>query len=416
MSYYKHTELVNTYHVSLKTVHNWINASKKNKVDLALLVHNGKTYIAKTPGNRATLSKLAIEGKKYRNRLHNKVITPKPEFYKAYSSRQILDILFNLTTYAEIPRQYNYFDKGAHNWNAWSQFLEIDKHKNILQGTLELIRTNLGPVDQLLNEYDKVNVIDLGVGNGRAAKELVEHLLKNGGLNRYIGIDISTEMLAIAKTNVDKWFGGAVNFEGYVRDISFERFDDVLVTDRLGNDANKTINLFLLLGGTHLNIRSHEDVIKTIYGSMSNEDLLMYVDKPDSEASRRYFNFNTRAGATLLSANHSFILDMLNIDPSIYNLEMGYDEHKRMRYVRIRLKIAITLRFEFGADTREISIEKGDTILLMRVWHQSSLELISSFDRVGLKLLHSSLTKDRQFMMTISGVSMRQGGNVLEAS
>lgn len=407
MNYYRHTELVDTHHVSLKTVHNWISSAKKGKIDLALSVINGKTYIARTPGNQMTLAKLSLTGKKYRNHLHSKIIYPTPEFYNLYSRRQILDIISDLKIHGEIPRQYNYFDKGAQNWNNWLNYLESDKHKNILKGTIELIHANLGALDLLLRDYKKVNVIDLGAGNARPVKELLDHLLKQHTLKRYIAIDISPAMLEIAKSNVAAWFNNKVKFEGYIKDISFERFDDLIVDDMLSEDAEKTINLVLLLGGTHLNIREYNDVIRAIYGSMNNDDILLYTDKPDSEASRQYFNFNTRAGATDLSPNHRFILDLLNIDSSLYGVEMGYDTEKRMRYVRIRFKKAITLNFSFTDGIRSVSFEKGDTIIMLRVWHLSSLELISEFDKIGLRLLQTSLTRDREFILTISGVDIK---------
>src|SRR6266702_2637814 len=124
MKYFKHSELVNEYHVSLKTVHNWIDATKQGKLDLQLHTEKNKTYIANTPTNLVTIDALANKGKKYRNTLHHKVVTPKPEFYDLYTSRQILDIISNLNIHHEIPRQYNYMDGGADNWDSWLQRLE----------------------------------------------------------------------------------------------------------------------------------------------------------------------------------------------------------------------------------------------------------------------------------------------------
>lgn len=72
--------------------------------------------------------------------------------------------------------------------------------------------------------------------------------MERGILNRYIAIDISESMLHIAKRNIQRWFGGRVKFESYVRDASFERFDDVQVDDMLSKEAYTTTNLVLLLG------------------------------------------------------------------------------------------------------------------------------------------------------------------------
>lgn len=404
MLYFKHSELVNNYHVSLKTVHNWIDAAKQGKLEVQLHERNGRTYIANTPTNLIALENLADKGKKYRNTLHHKVVTPRAEFYELYSPRQILDIISNLNIHREIPRQYNYLDGGANNWDNWLKRIANEQTSNLLKGTVELLHNNLGVILRLLEGKRRVNVIDIGVGNAFPIQELLGNLLDRGLLHRYIGIDISQSMLDIAEKNITEWFGGRVNFEGHLRDMGFERFDDLLISDMLGSRSEETINLVLLLGATPANFRNPTDILKVTYGSLGNNDLFVYTDKRDTEAARRYFDFGSQAGAAQLSPNHSFILSLMNIDPSIYEPEMGYDSAKRMRYIRIRLNTALTIQFKFRGVERSVNLEKGDTILLFRYWHQTVLELISDFEEVGFTLLHSSLTNNREYLLTISGV------------
>lgn len=407
MKYFKHSELTDIYHVSLKTVHNWIDATKQGKVSLKLYQTNNRTYISNTPDNIQILEQLSEKGKKYRNSLHHKVIYPRPSFYEIYSRRQILDIITNLDVHGEIPRQYNYFEKGAQNWDNWLQSLSIDESPNILKGTVELIRSNMASIERLINGGMKINVVDLGVGNAYPVKELLGYLIDKKVLNRYIAIDISPSMLSVAERNIKEWYGDQAHFEGYVRDISFERFDDILVDDMLSRDADKTVNLVLLFGATAVNIRSYANVFNVVYSSMNVNDLLMYTDKADTELSRRYFDFSPTPNSGKLSPNHQYILDLLNIDESLYDVEMGFDTILRMRYVRVRLKSAITIKFNFGSIERMVSLEKQDTILLLRVWHMTPLEVISEFEETGFTLVQSSLTKDRQYFLSISAVETR---------
>jgi SAM-dependent methyltransferase len=233
-------------------------------------------------------------------------------------------------------------------------------------------------------------------------------LLEKGILHRYIAIDISEEMLHIAGRNIKEWFGDSVQFEGHVRDITFERFDDLLVDDMLDKNAEETINLALLLGATPMNFQAPYDLLKVIYSSLGHDDLLIYTDKPDTEADRRYFAVNADPGASALSAKYSFIFDLLNIDESLYDVEMGFNVEQRVRYIRVRLKVALTIKFEFENGERNVKFDKGDTILLWRAWHQTALELISEFDKTGFTLLQSSLTKDRQYFLSISGVEAKE--------
>jgi len=407
MQYFKHSELADTYHVSLKTVHNWIDAAKQGKMALQLYQVASRTYVANTPENILVLDGLAAKGKKYKNSLYRKIVHPKLEFYELYSRRQILDIISNLKLYSEVPRQYNYFGQGASNWSHQVQRQERERTRNMLQGTVEAIRTNMSSIDMHLGEHTKVNVIDIGVGNGRPVKELLEHMLERGVLHRYIAIDISEKMLQVAEQNIKEWFGDKVKFEGYIRDISYERFDDLIVDDVLSDQANKTANLVLFLGATLINFRSFSDTLGVIKNSMGEDDILIYTDGRDTEATRRHMAFLPEVQSNGLSPSHSLILDLLGIDSSLYTGEMGFDAQKRMRYARARLKTAVTIKFSFPDGQRDVDIEKGTAILLWRVWHLVSLEIITEFEKTGFTLLQSSLTKDRQFFLSISGIEAK---------
>jgi len=407
MMYFKHSELATKYHVSLKTVHNWIGSAKEGKINLQLHQENGKTYIANTIDNASMLKALANKGKKYRNTLHHKVISPKPEFYQLFNRRQTLDIIYNLSIHYEIPLKYSYFNGGAIEWDKWIQRLDREDSPSTYTSTVKLLQSNLDRIDFLLQGHSRINVIDIGVGNAMPVRGLLAHLLERGVLNRYIAIDMSEEMLHIAERNIKEWFGDKVKFEGHVRDISFERFDDLLVDDMLSDNSSEVVNLALLLGATLVNFRSPVDILRTIYGSMGQEDVLIYTLKPDTEASRNYFDFSAQPGQNSLASTHNMVVDLLNIDETLCDLEMGFNEQKRMRYVRVRLKTALTIEFVSDHGKRNVDLEKGDTILLWRARHQTPLEIISDFEDAGFTLLHSSLTKDRQYLMTISGVDIR---------
>jgi SAM-dependent methyltransferase len=404
MLYFKHSELVDTYHVSLKTVHNWIDATKTGKLNLDLVDNKGRTYIANKPANITALQKLSQEGKKYRNARYQKVIRPKKEFYDIFSRRQTLDLISSLTIHREIPHKYNYLDGGANNWDSWVLRLADESGPNMIHNTIDLVNSSLDSIDSLLKGREKINVIDLGVGNAMPVNDLIGHLLKRGALNRYIGIDISQSMLDIAERNLKKWYGEDFRFEGYVRDFSYERFDDLLVDDMLDSDDGKILNLVLLFGSTPLNFRNPNDALRAVYGSMGENDLLVFTCKPDTEASRRYFDYRLDEEHVGLSPIQKFVPNLLNIDDSLYDVETGYNEQKRMRYIRIRLKTAIVLEFEFEHAIRRVSLEKGDAVLLLRIWHQTALETINEFEKVGFILLRSNMTKDRERLLTVSGI------------
>lgn len=405
MTYYKQSELTEKYHVSPKTVYNWVAAAKAGKNNLELTTKGNSSVVAKTQENDVILEQLAKVGKRHRNAAYYKSVSPKPEFFDIYSDRQILDIITNLSMHSEIPLQYSYLQDGAKHWDDRMKRFELEGRANFLTSTIELLHDNLATIDRLIQNKTKVNVIDLGVGNARPVKNLLNHLRSKGVLHRYIAIDISPAMLEIAKHNINDWFGDSIAFEGYTRDITSEQFDDLVVADMLDEDADQTINIVLLLGGTSVNFRSSTDVFRPIFNSIHQNDLLIHTQKPDTEASRRYLDFGPNPGFVGLPSHFKYILDLLNIDDSLYSTESGFDFDKKMRYVRVRLKSAIDIQFDLGGTKRRsVTLEKGQAILLLRAWHRSTSEIITELGSAGFTFLHASLTDDRQYFLSISGV------------
>ena len=232
----------------------------------------------------------------------------------------------------------------------------------------------------------------------------MQHLLDLNKMGRYMAIDISPAMLEIAGRNIESWFGSAVPFEGHVADINYERFTDLLAVDTVGEDAKNTINVVVVFGGMFTNLRSPDGAFKTTHDSMNRDDLLVYSRKLDSEAARRYFDFGVGTKTPPLDTQAKMVLDMLNIDDSFYDVEMGFNPECRERYIRIRLKIALTVKFMFKNGERSVALNKNDTILLWRSWHQDVQDVIRQLNHNDFDVLQTSLTEDKGYLLTISRV------------
>jgi uncharacterized SAM-dependent methyltransferase len=405
LKYFKNTDLAKLYNVSEKSVRNWIESAEQGKLDLQLHTQNGKAYIANVTKNTAALDRLVEERRKYRNMKAVKTVTPQDSFYKIYSEDQIHDIITNLEINHEIPRQYNYFDGGAYYWDKYTQRLSEEDAPNLLNRTIKLLEINQVYLDELLSQFKRVNVIDVGVGNAYPVKEFLEHLLATGKLGRYIALDISPDMLQIAQDNVRKWFGNKVDFEAHELDINYERFSKILTSEYVKKDSKDAVNLVLLLGGTLSNSRTPDCGFRMIHESMGINDILIHSIKLDSEATRRYFDFNSEPSNTNLSPNHRLIFDLFNIDDSLYEVEMGYDEKLRERYIRIRLNVALNIRFSLPNGERIVELNKGSTILLWRALQQTADEVKAQFGRSGFYMLQTSQTDDQEYLLTISKIA-----------
>ncbi|MFJ9629000.1 L-histidine N(alpha)-methyltransferase [Streptomyces sp. NPDC101175] len=400
--YFSNRELSYTYHVSVATVYNWIESAKNGKLDLELYKHNGRSYVRKTASNIATLDRLVKERKKYRNRKTVKEITPRDEFFDVYSEGQRYDVVVNLEKYREVDCELNYFDSGADNWDKYVKRLATEDSSNITE-TLKLLGMSTEFLDELTRDYDKVNIVDIGVGNAMPVRGLIEHFLESEKLGRYMGLDISREMLDIAKRNIKEWFGGSVQFEDYILDIKRERFGQLLAEDYLKEE--RVANIVLFLGGTSNNFRNPDEAFRTISESLRKDDIFIYTSKLDTDNTRSSIDFSAGdTSNTLMDPIVRFVFDLLNIDEKLYEVEKGYDEELKQRYLRIRLTSAVTMNFEFDPGKQVLEFDKGDRILFWRAWHMTPKDVYERLENNGFYMLNANQTPDRQYVLTISQI------------
>jgi uncharacterized SAM-dependent methyltransferase len=392
------------YRVSEKSVRNWIRATQQGKTDLLLYEEKGRAFIANTPQNTALVGKLVEKGKKYKNSRVAKVIYPKQKLYDTFSTKQILDIISGIAIHQEIPLQYNYIDSGADFWDKYANRLAAEDVSNVLTGSMDLIATNLEDLDRLLASHKKVNVIDLGPGNGLPVKTLLAHLIEKKRLNRYIGIDISQDILNITENHVKEWFGDGINFEGHVRDFSTERFDDLFVEDYANDEKDMPINLVLLLSGTICNFRSPTQALQVINNSLGPQDLFLYTTKLDTPSTRMYFDLGVDTKPNPNDFLFHFIVDMLNLDESLYEMDQYFDAHKKARSISLRPKVDLSIKVKFEKGERTIELDKGEPILLWRYWHFTALDVINQFDAVGFSLMQATKALSQEYLLLISRI------------
>jgi SAM-dependent methyltransferase len=406
MTYFKNVELASRYNISESTVRNWVKIAKEGKLDLTLSEHKGRSYVANLPSNIPIIERLVEENKKYRNSRSARTVTPRKEFYTLFSQSQIYDIVRNLEIHHEIPRQYNYFDGGADEWDKYTNKVAEDDIPHILTRTITLLSENQNFIDRRLSRYEQINVVDIGVGNALPVKELLAHLLELGKMGRYIAIDISDDMLKIAENNIKGWFGDNITFEGHQVDITSERFATLFTRDYLKKNSKEIANLVLFLGATPSNFRRPDDSFRNISESMNPNDLFIYTDKLETgDTQPEWFNYDSRPGKLALASRHRLVFDLLNIDESFFDVEMGFDPDSRQRFARARLKVALTLKFVFNDGERLVELERGDSILLWRRYLETSFDgVINQLSRTGFYVSHFSQAEDHEYIMAIAEI------------
>jgi len=140
--------------------------------------------------------------------------------------------------------------------------------EGLIQAEVMLIESNLDRILVQLPEK-KVNLVDLGCGNGEKAAMFIGRLGRKLGV-RYCPVDISSYMVARALATVGRMdIDGVVECKENISD--FENLTNVMPAFRRGGYDS---SLVLLLGNTIGNF-DREDILEGIHQSMQPQDYLL---------------------------------------------------------------------------------------------------------------------------------------------
>ncbi|MEH2080052.1 MAG: hypothetical protein V7K89_08565 [Nostoc sp.] len=83
---------------------------------------------------------------------------------------------------------------------------------------MDLLKDHFKYLNGNIESGEKVNIIDVGVGNYYPVKKFIGKFNKLGKVNKYIALDISEQLLHVSKSNFIKWFP-LVEFINLIIDI-----------------------------------------------------------------------------------------------------------------------------------------------------------------------------------------------------
>lgn len=328
-------------------------------------------------------------------------VAPIPEFYGLFTNGQIEDLALNLREFLEIPRKYCYFGDGVSLWDQNHKRLIRSTSISLATATDQLIELNAGYLSALAEVTRPVNVIDLGAGNGRPA-EAVLHLLSERKLvNRYLAVDISSDMLSVAIDNIEALFSGRFSIEALQLDLGMSSYREKLLSNGSGW-IEEGSSIVLHLGSTLFNLRSPDIALGLIRDSMRATDYFVQVQRIYSDIERVDLARDPQQPAPFgadLSPLARNMLGLLGLSKETYEGEIKYCPEKHQWFERARLKRDI--RFMLG-DADPINIDAGDSLVVLRVMIFNQSELIEMLGHAGFHTLHVSQTIDRRFALTIS--------------
>ncbi|MDE1870076.1 MAG: L-histidine N(alpha)-methyltransferase, partial [Candidatus Micrarchaeota archaeon] len=185
------------------------------------------------------------------------------------SKRQEAELITSLQGRGEIPFKFAYLGKGAENWNRIAK-ARAKTADNINSLEKELLEKRMPNFLEAFPNVKKLNLIDIGCGNGEPIFPVIDALKERGIEFRYVPLDISKEMLDLAVATVQKKYG-KVQCKPLLLDFEQGNFSDIAY--ELKEDGSS--NLFLFFGSTIGNQSDMGRVLTNFRDSMSSEDFLI---------------------------------------------------------------------------------------------------------------------------------------------
>lgn len=372
--YKKQIEVAKIYGVSEGTISNWITKAKDSRNLLQLVEVSSRFFIIKNEHNLAELKKLSLEANNYQNIVY-KDIYPSDELYDTLSESQVISLINSLKTKRVIPFKFVFTGKGAEKWDKF--YTKINVSDNYGAPTKKyLFQKTVNFFEDYLSQFDLVNITDLGCGNFKPAKPVIEKIYKEGKLGKYICIDISKEMIGLAKKEFSKEFP-VEKFEGHQIDLELYSTEEALLKQK---DINKkTVNILLMFGGTIGMIENQVKVFNHITDGMHPEDILI-VDNAYDEIS---FRTSFPAFDYIEGYNHiSHIASILKLNSTITKDEKIYNSLTGNR--EYNLVLTENIKIHFDKYNAVLAFNSGESI---NVWRHRR----DTFEFVSSKVLKSNM-------------------------
>lgn len=305
------------------------------------------------------------------------------------NKQQEIELFTSIDGRAEIPVKYIYFGKGAENWDRVYKAGSLSKD-SIVSEQGRLLHSRINEILNVALKADKMNLIDIGCGNGMPAIPILEELMARGITIRYVPIDISRKMIELATANVK---GKIKGIEVKSIELDFERgnFSDFIYDLKSSGYSN----FMLFLGNTLGNQQDTHRVLSNFRDSMSSSDFLLIG------------NQLTNVIRVEKILGHYAYSELGEI---VYNLPklIGIDEkntlykeswNEKMSRVEIRLVLKKEARVNIGKES--LSMEKGEMLLVLISKKFTELSFSQLISEVGFRTALSMTSEDGSYILSL---------------
>jgi uncharacterized SAM-dependent methyltransferase len=348
-------DVAKIFGVSEGAVRNWIKKSLDKTMHLQLTEVEGVQHILKNEHNWAVMTEQAQKGKKNKHLELRQRVTVSEELYQILDESQLVELINSLEVNRSIPHKLAYLNGGA---DLWEKFYERSLQDTTYQTTssdLYFFENQYKLIKDTLNTDRKVNVVDIGGGNGEPAMPLLRQLQQDNLLNSYTAIDISSKMLDYAKTHLVR-SGIRCSSYFHICDFETQSLQTILFKTKYTGGVRMP-TLVLGLGSTLFSNRDIIQTFKHISEGLCPEDLLIVSNALENRSSK--VNFSTFT----IPQIHELVTKIartLNLSEDLTESELVFNEKTRYREYNLVLQKDIDL--EFKKLNHTVSFYKYDKI------------------------------------------------------
>lgn len=392
MNFMKNSHIARKYGVTPTTVSNWIESAKQKRNQLQLHYTGKKYYILDNENNQFVISQLINSGKKHKTLDSRAVVKSSSDILKIFNQSQFIELVYNLKSKI-LPVKFTYFHLGAKYWDDFVNTAGMDYFDDEHQG-LETMKASIEYIKVRLSGYKKINIFDVGPGNGVPIKVLIDNLRSKGVEVTYTAFDISKEMTGILENNLKKWYP-KLETKFLTGDIEDQNIRDLIYTTKLKH--KDSASLVLLLGCTIGNFIHRDTVLKNLRDSMTKDDFLLFDCVNKSEKGYDFVSHHLKLDNIL--ALDYWVLDLLNLRP---HLDLSIEYVQSLDSICHVFKFNKDVELELQDPFNDVLIfNKGEILIGHYIHSFDQEEIIKMLKRARLKtsLLSEFPERSESFIM-----------------
>ncbi len=305
-----------------------------------------------------------------------------------FTKRQESELITAIKGRGEIPLKFVYLGEGAHNWDALAGGRTENGGINSMEGVL--LTSKAADFIGSFNGVSKINVIDIGCGNGYPGVPIFNELREQGIAFRYVPVDISAELLNLAEKNVHEMFPDT-EIKKFHLDFELGNFSDM--TYALKSDGSS--NLLLFLGSTLGNFSDRNRVLTNFRDSMSSDDYL--INGVELTNFAKINKILSHYSLDVVGDFLYFIPEQIGIKRE--NTDFNVVWNDRENQVEMRLTLKKDARITIGNES--FKLEEGESLFLARSMKFAEWSVTKLLSDVGYRNELLTTNADRSYMLSM---------------